>query len=100
MAVETVFRPLVAVFTALGWTRDDAKWMWTQIGALAMTVLAVQETGLRAAFAYVQIPIGDAGIHRILAGAVLLALVGGKMSMSQLTSRTPPAPPAVIGGGH
>ena len=62
------------LFAKLGISRDDAKWLWTQIvsGAALLTVNVAD------------LPISDSARHKISVACAVILWFGGKMATSPL----------------
>lgn len=69
--------------TALGWTRDDAKWFWGQLLS-GMTLITTGVLDMRVVGDYVGIHLSDVVVHRIVAVCIFVLWLSGKMSTSQL----------------
>ena len=80
-------KSLASLFQSLGWSRDDAKWLWGQVCSVALLLLSgVFDISYWAT--YIGVTISDIAIHRILIIAVVVLWVSGKMDSSHLPSGT------------
>ena len=80
-------RSLAAMFIALGWSRDDWKWLWLQLGAVAALV-ASGVFNVEYWATYLGLTLTPIALHWIQALAVSILWVSGKMDSSHLPSAT------------
>ena len=74
---------LINAFVAFGWTRDDWKWLWLQIGAVS-ALIASGVFNVEYWATYLGIALTVTALHWIQALAVLVLWVSGKMDSSKL----------------
>jgi hypothetical protein len=76
---------LATLFVSLGWSRDDAKWLWVQMGSVA-ALIASGVFNVEYWATYLGITLTPIELHWIQALAVLTLWVSGKMDSSHLPS--------------
>lgn len=75
-------------FAKWGWTRDDAKWFWSRLVAVALAIAtgAADPTGL---FAQAGIALSPTWQHRIMLVCLIVVWIAGKQDSSRLPAGDP-----------
>ena len=81
-----MFTPLSVLFHTFGWTRDDAKWGWTQLVAFAAIILSAGYDGafVIELFSYLGIHVGTTFAHWVVAISAVVLWISGKFDASSL----------------
>lgn len=87
---------IAPLFTRLGWTRDDAKWIVGMIVAIVVGLAALSES-----------TITDLGLPQVLVpalpyfrlAALIVGIVSGKMATSGLPAKRDPITGAIVKDG-
>lgn len=77
---------LTQLFIKLGWSRNDAKWLWLQVVSVA-GLISANVLDLHKAAAYIDVPLSDSWIHRISSLAVGVLFLAGRYHASPLPSQ-------------
>ena len=76
---------LSGLFVSLGWSRDDWKWLYLQVGSVA-ALIASGVFNVEYWATYLGLTLTPIELHWIQALAVLILWVSGKMDSSKLPS--------------
>lgn len=77
---------LANFFNSLGWTRDDAKWVWGQIVSIAALIVSnVFDVHYWAGYIGINLSVTELHVITVVATAVLW--LSGKMNSSNLNSK-------------
>mgnify|MGYP001601851370 FL=1 len=81
-----MFTPLSVLFNRFGWTRDDARWGWTQLVAFAAIILSAGYDGefIIKGLAYLGIHVGTTFAHWVVAISAGVLWISGKFDASSL----------------
>jgi hypothetical protein len=90
-----MMKTLALLFASWGWTRDDWKWAWLQVGSVA-ALIASGVFNVEYWATYLGLTLTPIELHWIQALAVLVLWISGKMDSSHLAGA--PSTPAVKGG--
>ena len=88
---------LTALFTRLGWTREDKKWLYLQVVGAA-TLITTNTTNLPAWLAFIGVHATPVDIHRLEMLATLILAIAGHFRTSPLFAVSPP--PVVVSKGQ
>ena len=80
---------LTALFTRLGWTREDRKWLYLQVVGAATLVLT-NTTNLPAWFALIGVRATPVDIHRLEMLATIILAIAGHFRTSPLFATPQP----------
>jgi hypothetical protein len=88
---------LTTLFTRLGWTREDRKWLYLQVVGAA-TLIVTNTTNLPAWFAFIGVHATPVDIHRLEMLAAVILAIAGHFRTSPLFAVNPPVPVPVSKG--